>query len=623
MYNSVASQLTGIQLNCQSLNSHLFPIKNLIEIEQPTFIAFCETWLGGTKNNPNIKGYPRPHWRHRDGGQGGGLGLLFKRGVVNEEIPLIYFPNGVLEAHAARIFDKNKRPISILNIYNPNKNLTLPEIKFYIDQLDKKFIFTGDFNAHSPILDDKVNAPDIFGKSIENLILNDDLCLVNPVNCYTRTVINNDGTTTKSCLDLWFTSSCLYQGASVQILEDVCSDHLPIKITIDTAPVSAKINPPKRWIITEENLLMYKNNFPKSNLILPSSPENLAKDITDRILEAAEANIPQTSGRPRVGKSTPWWDQECATAIKKRRDAKKLVARTPNLTNLDNYIEAKNSFKRLISKKKKASFQNFVYELGPDTPIGKAHKKIRALKGYTPPPDNPLKVNNEVIIDDKEKAQALANFYESNSKTFTHKTLTDFPSKFKAATDNSPDTDYNSPITLHELLTALKSVRDSAPGCDNIPYILIKNMPPDALNDLVYVYNMALSTGTFPLIWKEGTILPIHKPSKPTDDPASFRPITLLSCLGKIFERILKMRLEFFIENNNLLSSAQTGFRREQGTIDTLLKIENEIRSCLADNFITLVVYVDLKNAFDSIWGEGLIYKLIQKGLKGNFLKTL
>ena len=143
------------------------------------------------------------------------------------------------------------------------------------------------------------------------------------------------------------------------------------------------------------------------------------------------------------------------------------------------------------------------------------------------------------------------------------------------------------------------------------------------MNDLLYTYNTAFFSGNFPAAWKEGTILPFHKPNKPKEEPSSFRPITLLSCLGKVLEKILKRRLEFFIENNNILNPNQNGFRREQGTLDTLLRIDNEIRNSLASNEISIFVYVDLKNAFDSIWCKGLISKLIDFGLTGNLLRIL
>ena len=588
---------------------------------RPDFIALSETWLGGKKHNPRFINY-HAHWRHRDGGFGGGLGLLIKEGIQYQNIPLNYYANGVLEAQAGRIFDRNNRPISILNVYNPNKNLTLPELKFYIDQLDKKFIITGDFNAHSPILDDKISIADTSGKTIENLILKEPINLINPRNFYTRIGINSNTGITKSCLDLVLTSTCLSSGASLKLLEDVNSDHLPIKISINISPVSSTILTNKKWKFNEQNLLNFKQNFTQSTLIKPASAEDLASDISERILDSAMLNIPRTSGLPRQGNSTSWWDQECIDAKIDYLHSRKIVIRTPNSLNLEQYLSKQKFFKNLVTKKKQESFKTFISEIGLDTSIGSAHKKIRALKGYSPPPDSPMIDNGDIITSDKDKAELLAQYYENNAKTFSHKNLSNIENKIKNAA-TTPLNGFDSPITLQELLYVLKNVKNTAPGNDDIPYTLIKNLPIDALNDLLYTFNVAFSTGVFPTVWKEGTILPIHKPNKPKENPSSFRPITLLSCLGKTFEKILKRRLEYFIETKNILNPSQNGFRREQGTLDTLLRIDNEIRSSLSNNNISIFVYVDLQNAFDSIWCEGLISKLIDFGLSGHLLNIL
>ena len=87
------------------------------------------------------------------------------------------------------------------NIYNPNKNISVNELRHYIAQLGSTFILTGDFNAHNNLLDDNINNPNQSGCSLEEIILNDNICLINPRNFYTHYTLNtqNPG---KSCLDL-------------------------------------------------------------------------------------------------------------------------------------------------------------------------------------------------------------------------------------------------------------------------------------------------------------------------------------------------------------------------------------------------------------------------------------
>ena len=146
----------------------------------------------------------------------------------------------------------------------------------------------------------------------------------------------------------------------------------------------------------------------------------------------------------------------------------------------------------------------FIQDLTPDTPIGIAHKKIRALKGYKVPPDSPFKVNNQTLITDKDKAEALATFYKNNSTTFQHKNLPDFDEKFISYTQNIQSVDYNSPITLIELKLAISKVKNTAPGEDNITYQLIKNLPEHVLSEFLSLLNLSFHTGIFPSDWKKG-----------------------------------------------------------------------------------------------------------------------
>jgi hypothetical protein len=118
-------------------------------------------------------------------------------------------------------------------------------------------------------------------------------------------------------------------------------------------------------------------------------------------------------------------------------------------------------------------------------------------------------------------------------------------------------------------------------------------------------------------------VVPIPKPQKPKDLPTSYRPIAMLSCHAKTMERVIKNRLEYLVEDRGLLLQSQCGFQKGKSTIDILLQLEHRICDDLSTGNTCLVLYIDLKSAFDTVWGEGLIYKLARSGLKGKLLKWL
>ena len=106
----------------------------------------------------------------------------------------------------------------------------------------------------------------------------------------------------------------------------------------------------------------------------------------------------------------------------------------------------------------------------------------------------------------------------------------------------------------------------------------------------------------------------IPKKESGSSDPSDYRPISLLSCIGKLAERIIKNRLYSLLENNKLLSYAQSGFRNSRGTGDNLLFMTQKIQECLNRGKKVCGIYFDISKAFDKVWHAGLIYKLI--GLK-------
>ena len=111
---------------------------------------------------------------------------------------------------------------------------------------------------------------------------------------------------------------------------------------------------------------------------------------------------------------------------------------------------------------------------------------------------------------------------------------------------------------------------------------------------------------------------------KPLDSPASFRPISLSSCISKLFERIILSRLLFFLESNSILSPHQAGFRPGRSTLDQILYLSQSI----SDGFnkprpgsCTILATIDFSKAFDSVWHPALFHKLISAGLPPCFAR--
>jgi hypothetical protein len=138
----------------------------------------------------------------------------------------------------------------------------------------------------------------------------------------------------------------------------------------------------------------------------------------------------------------------------------------------------------------------------------------------------------------------------------------------------------------------------------------LKNLSSKGLDLLLKMINLSLVVG-LPKSWKSAVVTMIPKKESNSNNPTEYRPISLLSCIGKLAERIVKNRLYFFLESNNLLSSAQSGFRNCRGTGDNLLFMTQKIQESLNRGKKVCGIYFDISKAFDKVWHAGLIYKLI------------
>lgn len=150
-----------------------------------------------------------------------------------------------------------------------------------------------------------------------------------------------------------------------------------------------------------------------------------------------------------------------------------------------------------------------------------------------------------------------------------------------------------------------------APGLDLITgKILKENLPRKAIVELTYLFNAAFQLKYVPKQWKIAQVIMIPKPGKPMEDVTSYRPISLLSIISKLFEKLLLKRLMPIIESKRLIPSHQFGFREEHSTIDQVHRITDIIEISLEEKKICSAVFLDVAQAFDKVWHQGLEWKL-------------
>ena len=130
----------------------------------------------------------------------------------------------------------------------------------------------------------------------------------------------------------------------------------------------------------------------------------------------------------------------------------------------------------------------------------------------------------------------------------------------------------NNPINQHEISTAIKALKlNKSSGIDEIinEYIIsTKNLMFPIYEK---PFNIILNFGIVPSDWMKGNIIPIYENKGTKTDPANYRPITLVSRIGKLFTSIINKRLSTYLEENKLLNETQSGFRKQYSTFDNIM----------------------------------------------------
>ena len=137
---------------------------------------------------------------------------------------------------------------------------------------------------------------------------------------------------------------------------------------------------------------------------------------------------------------------------------------------------------------------------------------------------------------------------------------------------------------------------------------------------LTTIFNRSLHQGYFPARWKKTNVTPIYK-KEDRSSPSNYRPISLLSCIGKTMERCVYKHLYNYISQNNLLTPLQSGFISGDSTTNQLLNIYHMFCEAVDNLREVRVVFCDISKAFDRVWHKGLLYKLPAIGCSKSLLR--
>ena len=292
------------------------------------------------------------------------------------------------------------------------------------------------------------------------------------------------------------------------------------------------------------------------------------------------------------------------------------------------YIFASRRASSVIAKAKAEAWQTTCFSLSPRSNPKSVHSLLRSIAGS--PSSSSSSPNFPNCSSPRKSALVYAAYLRSHFSVSQPKALRSrargYLTELRRATcpveSHSSFCSSFSPAKFPAAASNLTPF--TATGPDRVAYPMLKHLPRSGMDFLLHIFNLSWSSHFFPSIWKTSSIIPINKMGKPLDSPAFFPPISLTSCISKLFECIILSRLLFFLESNSILSPRLAGFRPGRSTLDQILYLSQSI----SDGFNkprpgsrTILSTIDFSKAFDSVWHRALFHELISAGLPPCFAR--
>ena len=598
-----------LQWNCRSIKANFEELTLLINKQKPVAVCLQETFLKDS-DKFQLKYHSCYFKNFTDNDKAsGGVAVIVNNSIPHHFVRL----ETTLQAIAVNI--SLNKTITLCSVYlPPSSPIDMTKLDHLINQLPKPFILMGDFNSHHTLwgctdINDK-------GRTIEGFISERDLVLLNDK---TSTYLH-PATGSYSSLDLTICSPGIYSDFNWKVFDDLHgSDHFPIQVSEIGPSVQQR---PQRWKLHKANWEQFQVHCEQS--IHPNAfedCENPAELFTSLLYSAAEKWIPRTSANPKHP-NKPWFNDDCKKAIAERKSVLRQFNLRPTQGNLSKFKIARAKARRTIKQSKRASWRQYVSRLNSRSSVKKTWDMIRKISGKNSSLNvGHLNVGDDVVTSKTDIADALADTFAEKSSSSNYSAafqkFQNTKEKTKLNFKSNNNEHYNKDFTMKELKKALKKCHDTAVGCDDIHYQFLKHLPFRSLDSLLRIFNQIWHTSILPDSWKEAIVIPIPKPDKDSTNPANYRPIALTSCICKTMERMVNDRLVWFLEKNQLIATVQSGFRKQRGTLDHLVRFETFIREAFIKKEHAVSIFFDLESAYDTTWKYGIMNDLHDFGIRG------
>ena len=630
-------------------------IKYLSDCNSPEIITLNETKLGSSIQF-DLPGYNCAARKeiNQYGGTHGSMILVRSDLSDISEIEEITEKFPQLEILGIVIKHSTVRPeLKVFTHYIPPKTSPNPKVLEFISSQNGNCILTGDLNCKSLVWGS--SKTDTYGEDLHDQIQRNGLYIL------------NDGSKTRcdpvsgkeEALDIVISNiGIVSMFRNFWVGDDVGSDHYPIHTLLQfrSKPIESRGQEQRvewtDWKAFQQKMLSWPS---LDTCNTPNDIDQAVQTITQQTTDAFNTACPlRDKKKPPKCRFTPEIEAKVKEKRHLRRQKNMAAARGNQLevrrvmTRI-NFLG--NEIKKLQKQETKKDLERHCESLNRENDPKKffqIFKKIsNPIINTEPKPTNTRKIIDEwgnAANSSQEKATLFANrlqrvhqepdfrgfndgwkasverYLSANQHTYELN-----PASQYLQAEEGDDSTLLKEVTVDELRENLARCKNkSAHGLDGIRYSVIKKIPDTYLNEIAKVFSSCLKLGYFPTAWKTAKTILIPKPGKDLREAKNFRPISLLSCLGKLLERLLAHRISRYMEEENLFTSSQSGFRSHHMTAEQLLRLSEQCHNAFKNKQVVASLFLDAEAAFDKCWHSGIKYKLKKNlGLPNRLIRLI
>ena len=353
---------------------------------------------------------------------------------------------------------------------------------------------------------------------------------------------------------------------------------------------------------------------------LNTDPDRAARSWSETVVRVASQDIGKTVVQP--GRARMWWHKGIRKLIAKKHRARKLAQRTRLPDHFLQSRAAKREVERAVAAAKE-SYWNFLVDKlndGNDRDFCRLYRNVCSDRSReTPPLQSP---DGVLCVSAREKADLLLRTFKAAAigpGVDPHNRLVSL-----TADSIQPELSDEFPSSVEHIAALIKGLPvRKAFGVDDVHPMFLKCGGSLVTQSLHRLFHICWKAGVFPRIWKLGKVCPISKRAKPSPDPKSYRPIALLSIIGKLFEKILAAPLRNHLLSHGHISRYQSGFQPARNCEEQIIRLTEDILYQFEQRASVTAVFLDVSKAYDSVWRDGLRFKLANAGVRGNLYALL